>query len=390
MSPRWWRRADVATPEDGTSDEQTGRLDRIDAAPTGAHAAVATLTELLIGQVADPELNLACSGFGLWSALAVLTSGASGPTADELTAMVGIDPVEAAGALAHLDAEVGALDGTDHAVAVWSRVPTYRTWRDALPMVGFAHLDDDADLDAWVHDHTDGMIHRLPVTIDDSTLLALVDALCLQARWATPFSPHRTGPRTFTTPAGPVEAATMIGRFHAAAGGTVGPTTVVDVAAEPGEGGRVLLRLGLGEPTAPPAAVLREVLAGGPAERARLPADQVDLFLPRFTVRRTIDLVPLLAEHAPRCLTDDAELDRISPEPLKVSQAAQEAVVDVDEHGVKAAAVTAMALARAAGPPPAPPTVVEVHLDRPFAYAIVAERTGLPLFAGWVADPLSG
>lgn len=384
MSPRWWRRTDVATPghEAGSDPPNPTPADVV-----GARAAVAALTELLVGHTADPERNLACSGFGLWSALAVLTAGAAGETADELTALVGLDPVRAARMLAHLDVEVGALDGTDHAVAVWSRVPTYKTWREALPMVGFAHLDDDTDLDAWVRDHTDGMIDALPVTIDDTTLLALVDALCLQARWATPFSPRRTEPRAFTTPTGPVEAATMVGRFAATSGGTVGRTTVVDVAAEPGEGGRVLLRLGLGEPAAAPAAVLRDVLAGGSIERTRLPADVVELFLPRFTVRRTIDLVPLLVEHAPRCLTDDAELDRISPEPLKVSQAAQEAVVDVDEHGVKAAAVTAMALARAAGPPPAPPTVVEVRLDRPFAYAIVAERTGLPLFAGWVADP---
>lgn len=149
-----------------------------------------------------------------------------------------------------------------------------------------------------------------------------------------------------------------------------------------------MLRLGLGDPGAPPAEVLDDVLSGSTDRRRSLDADQVDLFVPRFAIRCRHDLVPVLeALGAGRVLSDQAELDRLSPEPLKVSQAVQEAVVDVDEEGVRAAAVTAMALLRAAAAPSRPPTVVEVRFDRPFAFALVAEASGLPLFAGWVADP---
>ena len=353
------------------------------------HRAVADLTGRLVGRLADPHEDLACSGLGLWCALAVLASGASGATAEELVGLLGLDPGDdVAEHLDRLDAEVAALAGTAHALAVWSRVPTYRAWRERLPAVGFAHLDDDADLDAWVRDHTDGMVERLPVAIDARTLLVLVDALCLDARWATTFPEWNTEDRAFAAPGGDRLVPTMSVRTPATNAGEVGTTTIVDVPAEPGDGGRVVLRLGLGHPAATPADVLADVLAGGAAQRRGLGADQVDLFLPRFAIRDRHDLVPVLeALGAGRVLTDLAELDRLSPEPLKVSQAVQEAVVDVDEEGVRAAAVTAMALLRAAGAPSRPPTVVEVRFDRPFAFALVAEASDLPLFAGWVADP---
>ncbi len=110
------------------------RRNRGVAAPTPVHAAVADLTTRLVGRLAAPDTNLACSGLGLWCALAVLASGASGATADELGALLGLaadeDPADRLG---RLDDEVTALAGTAHALAVWSRVPTYRAWREGLP-----------------------------------------------------------------------------------------------------------------------------------------------------------------------------------------------------------------------------------------------------------------
>ncbi|MEZ5142407.1 MAG: serpin family protein [Acidimicrobiales bacterium] len=360
-------------------------------ASVAARAAVARLTIRLVDELAEADANLACSGLGLWAALAVLGSGATGTTAEELGAALGVRcPEEAAPTLAAVDHDVTSLGGTAHALALWSRVPTYRAWRDALPMIGVAHLDDDADLDAWVRDHTDGIIDRVPVAIDDATLVALVDALCLVTRWADPFPRHRTEPRPFHAPAGPVDVPTMATLVPAERAGTWRGTTVVDVPAQPGDGGRVVLRLGLGVEGAAPPAVVAAVLEAGPDRRAPLPADRVDLYVPRFGVRSHHDLVPLLRSvGVRRVLTDDADLPLLSPERLKVSQAVQEAVVEVDEEGVRAAAVTAMTLVRAAGWAQ-PPVVVPLHLDRPFAFALLAETTGLPLFAGWVADPLTG
>lgn len=57
--------------------------------------------------------------------------------------------------------------------------------------------------------------------------------------------------------------------------------------------------------------------------------------------------------------------------------------IQLDRNGTKAAAVTAVIMNDAAAAMP-PENTVEVYLDRPFAYAIVDTKTGLPIFIGAV------
>ncbi len=58
----------------------------------------------------------------------------------------------------------------------------------------------------------------------------------------------------------------------------------------------------------------------------------------------------------------------------------------MDEWGTEAAAVTGLSFLGSAPPPPD----AAVHADRPFAFVIVDEPTGVPLFMGQVADPTKG
>jgi serine protease inhibitor len=132
---------------------------------------------------------------------------------------------------------------------------------------------------------------------------------------------------------------------------------------------------------------MHDVLAEATGERVA--ADVVDVFLPRFAIECSHDLVePLRSMGVRRVFTDGAELGRLSPEPLALDQARQVARVEVDEEGVKAAAVTALAMR--AGAMVAPdPVVMELRFDRPFAFALLDPELDLPLFAGWLADPRS-
>ncbi len=363
------------------ADDEIGIRETVDERTV---AAVGRLTTQLVNRSSTPDANLACSGLGLWSVLAVLASGASGATGEELEALVGVPGTEVGAVAGALDAHVAQLGCTDHAVAIWTRVPTYRAWRATLPFVGAFSLDDPVDLDGWVRDHTNGMIDRFPVAVDDETLLALADALCLDAVWARPFLPEHTRPRAFRVASGTTDVPTMVGEFSALDAGSAGSTTVVDLDTRPV--GSVVMRLGLGVEGASPGEVVADVLAGAPANRRPLDAARVRLFVPRFKLRSDLDLGPFLAaEGAARCLTDLAEFPRLSPERLKVDEIAQAVVVSVTEQGVKAAAVTSarMGIVRAA----ATSRPIELHLDRPFAFALIATESQMPLFAGWVADP---
>jgi serpin B len=143
-------------------------------------------------------------------------------------------------------------------------------------------------------------------------------------------------------------------------------------------------------PTDATAAVLDLVERSDPPPTGRV---QVDLALPRFHIdrrgARNLDLVPLLhAMGLGVLLTDAADLGAMSPEPLEVGEALQQAMIEVDEEGTTAVATVEIAL-RAAGMPAPPAEQVAIRFDRPFAYAVRAGRAGPLLFAGWVADPSS-
>jgi serpin B len=69
-----------------------------------------------------------------------------------------------------------------------------------------------------------------------------------------------------------------------------------------------------------------------------------------------------------------------------IDQVIHRADITVDEKGTEAAAVTGIAMEESAVQ--VPPLAFEA--DRPFAFAIVDDTTGAPIFEGVVADPTAG
>jgi serpin B len=74
--------------------------------------------------------------------------------------------------------------------------------------------------------------------------------------------------------------------------------------------------------------------------------------------------------------------------PTVLSDVLHKAVIEVNEEGTEAAAVTEVSYnvgcAAMSWPPPPP---VDFVADHPFAYFIVEEETGAVVFAGHVLDP---
>ncbi|QEU97681.1 serpin family protein [Streptomyces kanamyceticus] len=330
-----------------------------------------------------------CSPVGLWLALAAVAAGARGETAVELRELLGCAGPDAARAVTGAARALADTDSVGVATRVWSGVPVLREYREALPGVGFGDMDPEA-ADAWVRDVTGGLIERLPVAVTPDTLLLLVNALALKARWEDPFEGAGTRDAAFTDAAGRVHQVPTMRRGVAAGdawvvdGAVGGRVRVVEMrCASTGGRAPVRVRFVVGEPGAGADAVLP--LGWAPRERrSAIDADRVVMALPRFSLRTRIDATEQLAGLGVRwAMSDAADFSGMSPERLAISQVVQEAVVKVAEEGVEAAAVTAVPMRP--GGAAVSGRVEWVAFDRPFGVVVLDGAGEVPLFVGWQA-----
>ncbi|GAA3396117.1 hypothetical protein GCM10017752_48680 [Streptomyces roseoviridis] len=336
-----------------------------------------------------------------------MASGAGGETAGELREVLGVAGPEAADAVSALGrtGAVAGPDGTDAATGrdrtggafargpadgvalatgVWSRVPLRPEFRDRLPGVGFGTLGAQAqrEIDAWVRGATGGRVEALPVRLDGGEDLVLAGALALKAAWLSRFPAHLTRDEPFTAGHGATALVpTMHQRIPAHRAWRFGGATVVEL---PCAGDTVRVRFVLGEEGCGPAEVLPLAWAG-PAARMPVRAEAVDLALPRFTLRTRTDVYARLpALGIGRAVRPDADFSGLSPVPLYVSAAVQEALVEIAEEGVEAAAVTVVAMTRGAAAP-RQRRVERIAFDRPFGVVVLDGTGEVPLFTGWRA-----
>lgn len=244
------------------------------------------------------------------------------------------------------------------------------------------------EINAWCSNATRGMIPAIYDQLPEETFLVAVNALAFQGRWDREFDPYKTAPGQFTTEDGTKVPVSMMSMFieHdpkakircgeldgtlAAALPYVGEHFEFIVALPPAEVGA---RKYLGHLTPEKFHQLRETMERG----------SVNLQMPRFTLRtggsldhtmRLIGLEPLYRQFNIAGIEDRLGSGR------QLAEVRQKCVLEVDEKGTRAAAVTPAASTEAASLP--------IVLDRPFVFALVHADTGAIVFLGLVADPRS-
>lgn len=346
--------------------------------------------------------NVTVSPWSAWTALSMVYTGAAGETRAEMARVLhvrtfGARTPEASHALtralrkaakkshARLDV-ANRLWGDNEMDFVPDFLATLRTQYGApLRRVDFAHDPEGARalINRWVTDHTNQRIKDLFAQgdIDDTTLLAIVNALYFKARWDMPFDPGLTRKEKFHAPAGDVRARTMhLDRAWLAYARLKGLRAV-----ELPYRGRRLSMLVVLPDRGHMKAVQRKLSARGVQRiAAALHKRLVDLSLPRFKVTTRLKLADMLsALGMPRAFSDSAEFPGIAPE-IKLGAAVQKAWIRVGEKGTEAAAATGLT-----GEPLSmewpPPT--QVKINRPFLFFVRDNRTGAILFLGRITDP---
>jgi serpin B len=216
----------------------------------------------------------------------------------------------------------------------------------------------------------------------------LVNAIHLKLPWSEPFLETSTKPATFTKTDGSTVSVPFMNKvgYWSYAEDDTTQAVVIPLA-----GLSVQLVVFLPKATSS-LAQFEDSLAQGHAAALLAGIDmawpQVSLALPKFafttaSVRLGSVLTALGMTDA---FTPSADFTGISKDkPLFISDVVHKAMVGVDEHGVEAAAATAVMLAGAG----LPTDIKQVNVNRPFFFGIYDQPTSTWLFLGHVTDPSS-
>jgi len=350
----------------------------------------------LYAQLAGPD-NLVFSPASIAAALRMALIGARGETATEMARVLHLPGPEAAREVQQ------QLAGRTESEEVILRVANTAWIQSGLPIrddyldqpVRVERADFSRDweaarlaINAAVGEQTAGKITDLLArgVLDNLTRLVLVNAVYLKAQWEHPFPEGNTRKEPFSPPGSKPVPVDMM---HASA----------QLRAHEGDGFLAVLlpyvdrRLAMAIvlPDGPLAELSLAGLGGVGGVLGELVASrqvyQVDLRLPRFTLRTTLSLKETLtALGMPRAFSGSgADFSGITTaEQLRISAVAHQAYIDVNEQGTEAAAATAVVVA----------ALAVVHrpqmtftADRPFLFAVVETTTGLPLFLGQFTGP---
>ncbi|GAA3121358.1 serine protease inhibitor [Kribbella aluminosa] len=369
-----------------------------------------------------PAENTVVAGLGVWPLLALLASGADEPGRTELAAAAGVDPSGGATAAIRLIEAIEGSADLHAALGVWvdEQLKLAETFDSVVPapLVGMLTGNPAVDrqkLDAWAADHTDDLIREMPVDLNGGIELLLASAILLRTKWVRPFEEH-----TRRVPDGPwagswrwLERSTAdldsIRRYEHPSAAWL---TVVTVAGD----ADVDVLLGIGQPQTDQADVLAglldaaaglddgldgaaliqqgevgaEVAPGVRIGETTAPRPQLQVSLPAFSIDVEHDLMESRELFGLTTVSSDpgahGHFSALSPTPLRIDQAKQRVLARFFASGFEAAAVTAMAMTRAAMVT-SKQRRLEVAFDRPFAFVAVLRDSRLPIVAGRVEVP---
>lgn len=399
--------------------EQVGAADAVVAATWRAGFAALAASDEPGGAVVSPA--------SLVVALAMLAEGASGASAATFDQVLG----------ASGDARTDAVNALSAALARWEGDPSLVAAKHPpeTPMVHLANqvvVDDDQtiaepyldrlvtgygagvlvtdlssgagkkDLDAWVAKNTGGLVEESAIQPASDLVLVLQNAIALAARWSTQFEANLTHDAPFTLPDGDrVDVPTMHQNSWYAYAELDGWRALrLEYAPSSADAGNPAAGLhadvmlppegssAAADPaTADPATVAALTAALDAAE----PGTDADLALPKLDMTTKVNLLASLqAMGLGHLLTPEtAGLDGLlvdPPGPPYVGQAWQQAVLQVDEEGTRAAAVTELGMMAGSARVEQP---IQFVVDRPYLFVVGDSDTGWPLFLASVLDPRS-
>jgi serpin B len=353
--------------------------------------------------------NFFFSPMSIWIACSMVYAGAEGTTKAELATALGIDlsdqPLYEAVQVVNRILNSNAA-GTGYRLRMANRLWGQRGNEFAPDFLALTRAKYDAELttvdfqrqpveaadaiNAWVERMTEGKLRNVisPQAFHGLTRLVLTNAIYFYGDWTLPFSESETQVKPFHVARGQNSSVPLMYRRGGFAWQRHDGVQILRLPY--GINGRLSMIVVLPDDVYGLAAFEEQFTARSLA----LWLDDgegrdVHVYLPRFRMKSEYMLKETLRELGVSAAFDQfaADLSRISPhERLFLDAAMHQAVVEVNERGTEAAAVTALS-ASASAPEQEPPEPVVFRADHPFLFLIHDDWSGAILFLGRVADP---
>lgn len=368
----------------------------------------------LLSKISDPNKNALFSPYSIQIALAMTYAGAAGETRDEMRKVLHYSQNDTA---LHdgFDSMTRTLDDLAEASSKERKAGkrpitissanrlfaqrgepfrhAYLDFLEATYDTSLAQVNFKADTDAarrtintWVADRTQQRIRDLVSVLNYRTRLVLVNAIYLKAAWKTPFVKTSTTLSPFAIGGHePVAVPTMF----VSTGLGYANHDEFEALTIPYSTPDLQLLVVLPKRMVPLASVEARLTADAWATLGRLGMRMVRLHMPKFRIQTpTLQLKSALQDLGMKLGFDSylANFSGISEEPLYISQILHKTFLEIDEEGSEAAAATAVVMERLVSMPVSG-APIDVHVDRPFLFAIQHRPSGALLFLGRVVDP---
>lgn len=369
-----------------------------------AFTGVQNFSYQLFGETIREGVNPAVSPISAYFALSMAAAGAEGETRAEFDRVLGAASADVL--CSQLKKHLLDVKGSTElsiANSVWTNqnLPVSEEYLQEIvdyfdSEVYSGQIDSDEMKDAvnqWVSEKTRGMIPELlSRPLGSRTLMALINAVYMNAEWANQFSANSTCKKTFYKEDGSeIETDFMNStrildyvETEDAQGAVLdyddGKT--VFLALRPNDGSSVRELAGRLD-----ASAVRNYIANARPVlfRFSMPKLDTEYELPMEEMLQTMGLG--------RAFTWTTEFRKmLEPShwgtPVKIDKALQKVTVKVDEKGTEAAAVTVITPIAGASPYHYPEVIRTLELDSPYVYVIADMPSQTPLFMGIVDYPV--
>jgi len=244
------------------------------------------------------------------------------------------------------------------------------------------HSGTVKDINAWVYNNTKGKISSILNHLSPSAKVALINAVYFKGAWAVPY--QSSSKRSFTMETGKKQKVSMMEGSEY----TYINVNGADGFIKPYQGGETAF-LALLPPEGMSVDQYIEELKGEDIVNGynkRMSSNVVvHTRIPEFGYEYEISLKKAFKNMGIRKIfSDHANMSVMTDSNVCADQILHKTYISLNKKGTEAAAVTAVVMKSGAIHPPEKITEKTVYLNRPFVYAIIDTKTGLPLFLGTV------